>query len=326
MDHREGGGEPLVHQVAVEITELRAGEHPLVADGLAGQAGDVERSEPLAPARDLLLHHAPRDVELALEVAPGLQPRAPADEDLPDGRFGAAGDVDTAVITLWFDKKRGRNMGLALMGIGIGGLAFSPLAAWIIQQVGWRATYRLQAATLLVFVIPPVLMFLKNKPSDIGEVPDGLAEAAANPRNHRYSQSRGLPNLRRAVADRYRRRFGVELDPETEVINTIGAKEGLSHLLWTLVQPGDVALVPEPSYPIHIYAPVLAGADEIGNADRGYETCIKHIVCALGDTDTNAAVAGAVLGALAGSALAGRMSGSASGPVTVDMEPDQAEG
>lgn len=92
-------------------------------------------------------------------------------------------------------------------------------------------------------------------------VVDKLAEAASNPRNHRYSQSRGLPNLRRAVADRYRRRFGVELDPEREVINTIGAKEGLSHLLWTLVQPGDVALVPEPSYPIHIYAPVLAGAE-----------------------------------------------------------------
>ena len=88
-----------------------------------------------------------------------------------------------------------------------------------------------------------------------------LAEAAANPRNHRYSASRGLPNLRRAVADRYYRRYGVTLDPDTEVINTIGAKEGLSHLMWTLVQPGDVALVPEPSYPIHIYAPVLAGAE-----------------------------------------------------------------
>ncbi len=92
-------------------------------------------------------------------------------------------------------------------------------------------------------------------------VVEKLAEAAANPKNHRYSQSRGLPNLRKAVADRYERRFGVHLDPETEVINTIGAKEGLSHLLWTLLQPGDVALVPEPSYPIHIYAPVLAGAE-----------------------------------------------------------------
>ncbi|HEX2155239.1 MAG TPA: aminotransferase class I/II-fold pyridoxal phosphate-dependent enzyme [Acidimicrobiia bacterium] len=92
-------------------------------------------------------------------------------------------------------------------------------------------------------------------------VVDKLVEAARNPRNHRYSSSRGIPNLRKAVADRYHRRFGVELDPETEVITTIGAKEGLSHLLWTLVQPGDAAIVPDPSYPIHIYAPVLAGAE-----------------------------------------------------------------
>lgn len=90
---------------------------------------------------------------------------------------------------------------------------------------------------------------------------DKLVEAARNPRNHGYSMSRGLPNLRRAAAARYRRRFGVDLDPETEIISTIGAKEGLSHLLWTLLQPGDVAIVPDPSYPIHIYAPVLAGAE-----------------------------------------------------------------
>ena len=88
-----------------------------------------------------------------------------------------------------------------------------------------------------------------------------LVEAAEQGKNHRYSASRGIPNLRKAVADRYLRAHGVELDPETEVINTIGAKEGLSHLMWVLVQPGDVALVPEPSYPIHIYAPVLAGAE-----------------------------------------------------------------
>lgn len=92
-------------------------------------------------------------------------------------------------------------------------------------------------------------------------VVDKLIEAARNPRNHRYSVSRGLPNLRRALADRYMRRFGVELDPETEVITTIGAKEGLSHLMWVVVQPGDVAVVPEPSYPIHSYAPILAGAE-----------------------------------------------------------------
>ena len=97
-------------------------------------------------------------------------------------------------------------------------------------------------------------------PSPPGVV-DKLVEAAKQGKNHRYSASRGIPNLRRAVADRYQRAYGVSLDPETEVINTIGAKEGLSHLMWALVQPGDVALVPEPSYPIHIYAPVLAGAE-----------------------------------------------------------------
>jgi alanine-synthesizing transaminase len=88
-----------------------------------------------------------------------------------------------------------------------------------------------------------------------------LAEAARNPRNHRYSASRGIPKLRQAVADLYLRRFGVELDPETEVVTTIGAKEGLSHLMWVLLGPGDAALVPSPSYPIHIYAPLFAGAE-----------------------------------------------------------------
>jgi alanine-synthesizing transaminase len=88
-----------------------------------------------------------------------------------------------------------------------------------------------------------------------------LAEAVHNPRNHRYSSSKGIPKLRQAFADLYLRRFGVALDPETEVINTIGAKEGFSHLMWTLLQPGDAALVPSPSYPIHIYGPLLAGAD-----------------------------------------------------------------
>jgi len=93
------------------------------------------------------------------------------------------------------------------------------------------------------------------------EAVEKLREAALNPRNHRYSSSRGIPNLRKAVADRYQRRFGVTLDPETQVITTIGAKEGLAHLIWVLVQPGDVALVPEPSYPIHIFAGSIAGAE-----------------------------------------------------------------
>src|ERR671936_658073 len=87
-----------------------------------------------------------------------------------------------------------------------------------------------------------------------------LNEAAAKARNHRYSASRGIPKLRAAICDLYARRFGVELDPEREAITTIGAKEGLAHLLWLLVEPGDVALVPAPSYPIHLFAPVLAGA------------------------------------------------------------------
>ena len=90
---------------------------------------------------------------------------------------------------------------------------------------------------------------------------DKLAEAAHNARNHRYSASRGIPKLRAAAAALYDRQFGVDLDPETEVINTIGAKEGLSHLMWVLLGPGDTALVPTPSYPIHLYAPLFAGAD-----------------------------------------------------------------
>ena len=88
-----------------------------------------------------------------------------------------------------------------------------------------------------------------------------LSEAAHNSRNHRYSSSRGIPKLREAVADLYLRRFGVTVDPEREIIATIGAKEGFSHLMWVLLQPGDAALVPSPSYPIHIWGPHLAGAD-----------------------------------------------------------------
>jgi alanine-synthesizing transaminase len=89
---------------------------------------------------------------------------------------------------------------------------------------------------------------------------DKLAEAARNPRNHRYSASRGLPNLRAAVCQRYADRYAVELDPETEAIATMGAKEGFCHLFWVLVEPGDAVLVPSPSYPIHLFAPVFAGA------------------------------------------------------------------
>ncbi len=94
-------------------------------------------------------------------------------------------------------------------------------------------------------------------------VVEKLVEAARKGKNHRYSSSRGLPNLRQAITDLYHRRFGVQLDPETQAVATIGAKEGLSHLMWTLVDSGDTTVVPEPSYPIHIYAPVLAGSDVV---------------------------------------------------------------
>jgi alanine-synthesizing transaminase len=90
-----------------------------------------------------------------------------------------------------------------------------------------------------------------------------LAEAAVKPVNHRYSASRGLPNLREAVCERYRDKFGVSLDPDVHVVSTIGAKEGLAHLMWVLVEDGDTAVVPSPSYPIHLVAPRLAGATVI---------------------------------------------------------------
>jgi alanine-synthesizing transaminase len=88
-----------------------------------------------------------------------------------------------------------------------------------------------------------------------------LAEAAHIARNHRYSMSKGLPKLREAICALYKRKWDVELDPETEVTNTIGSKEGFSHLMWVLLQSGDAAIVPSPSYPIHIYGPLFAGAD-----------------------------------------------------------------
>ena len=90
-----------------------------------------------------------------------------------------------------------------------------------------------------------------------------LAEAAHNPKNHRYSASRGLPNLRLAMATRYKKMWDVDLDPDTEVVTTIGAKEGLTHLMWVLLGPGDTAIVPSPSYPIHLAGPGFAGATVI---------------------------------------------------------------
>ena len=90
---------------------------------------------------------------------------------------------------------------------------------------------------------------------------DKLVEAARNPRNHRYSASRGITRLRKAVTSWYRTRYGVDLDPESEAIATIGAKEGMAHLALAVLQPGDGALVPNPTYPIHSYSVVIADGD-----------------------------------------------------------------
>jgi alanine-synthesizing transaminase len=90
---------------------------------------------------------------------------------------------------------------------------------------------------------------------------DKLVEAAQRNDTHRYSVSKGIPRLRRAICNWYRDRFGVELDPETQAIVTIGSKEGLAHLALACMGPGDSVLVPNPAYPIHPYGFIIAGAD-----------------------------------------------------------------
>jgi alanine-synthesizing transaminase len=88
-----------------------------------------------------------------------------------------------------------------------------------------------------------------------------LVDAARNPKNHRYSASKGITQLRLAICEWYKRRFDVELDHESEAVITIGSKEGLSHLAYAMVEPGDLILTPAPAYPIHPYSFILAGGD-----------------------------------------------------------------
>jgi len=90
---------------------------------------------------------------------------------------------------------------------------------------------------------------------------DKLVESVQRPDTHGYSVSKGIPRLRRAICNWYGRRYGVELDPDAEAIVTIGSKEGIAHLALATLERGDIVLVPNPSYPIHIYGPVIAGAD-----------------------------------------------------------------
>ena len=107
-------------------------------------------------------------------------------------------------------------------------------------------------------------------------VVEKLCEAARDPRNHRYSASKGIQNLRKEMAKKYARKWGVELDSETEVLACIGSKEGFSHLCLAMLGPGDTAIVPDPAFPIHCYGVVLAGANVItvplGNDQKFLDT------------------------------------------------------
>ena len=94
-------------------------------------------------------------------------------------------------------------------------------------------------------------------------VVEELARAARDPSTHQYPSYFGLPSFRRAIADFYRRRFGVELDPDTQVLPLLGSKEGIAHLPWAFVDPGDQVLVTEPGYPVYEVGTILAGGEPV---------------------------------------------------------------
>ncbi len=106
---------------------------------------------------------------------------------------------------------------------------------------------------------------------------DKLVEAVMKPPTHRYSVSRGLPRLRKAICNWYQTRYGVELDPESEAIVTIGSKEGIAHLCLAILDSRDTVLVPNPSYPIHIYGPVIAGAHIISVPVHSQENFLAQL-------------------------------------------------
>lgn len=97
-----------------------------------------------------------------------------------------------------------------------------------------------------------------------GHIVDKLVEAAQKPHNHRYSASMGITKLRLAIADWYKQRFDVDIDPDNEAIVTIGVKEGMSHLILVTIRPGDVVFTPNPTYPIHPYSAIISGGDVRG--------------------------------------------------------------
>ncbi|WP_435017316.1 aminotransferase class I/II-fold pyridoxal phosphate-dependent enzyme [Tundrisphaera sp. TA3] len=118
-----------------------------------------------------------------------------------------------------------------------------------------------------------------GNPTDPPEpwVIEKLCEAVQDSRNHRYSVASGIFNLRKEVAARYQSRFGVDLDPENEVVATIGSKEGFSHMCLALLGPGDTALVPAPSFPIHVHAVALASANVITLDIRDPDAYLSNI-------------------------------------------------
>ncbi len=124
-----------------------------------------------------------------------------------------------------------------------------------------------------------VIDMAMGNPTDATPQPivDKLCEVVNDSRNHRYSAAAGLYNLRREVAKYYDKHWGVRLDPEKEVIATIGSKEGFSHLCLALLGPGDTALVPAPSFPIHAYAVVLAGGSYLGVPVADDEVFLKRV-------------------------------------------------
>ena len=111
-----------------------------------------------------------------------------------------------------------------------------------------------------------------------------LIEAVKNPRNHRYSASKGIYKLRLAIADWYCKRYDVDLDPQSETVVTIGAKEGIGHLVLATIGPGDVVLVPSPTYPIHAYSVVIAGGDLRTVPLIGEGDCFERLLTATKET------------------------------------------
>ncbi|MBQ5773777.1 MAG: aminotransferase class I/II-fold pyridoxal phosphate-dependent enzyme, partial [Acetobacter sp.] len=108
-----------------------------------------------------------------------------------------------------------------------------------------------------------------------------LVETVANPRTHRYSMSKGIPGLRKAVAGYYERRFNVVLDPEKEIIVTLGSKEGLANLASAITTPGDTILVPNPSYPIHQFGFIIAGGSVRSIPATPDENMLRALYCAV---------------------------------------------